>query len=520
MKKNMKWTIPITVILCLILTVNGFSQNLSQPNILLITVDDMNWNSVGVFGSKVGNLTPNIDAFASNGVRFERAYVTASNCSPSRVSMQTGLFPHQSGARGFYYINDRGIPTIPTILRSAGYYTGIVNKSADTNPSPEKGRYWDFSEGVQKEEKYSASAYQEKSSTFFQGARQARQPFYLVVNIADPHKPFFNDERAANQGFDVHAPSRIIDQSEVVVPGFLPDLPGVRNDLRNYFNSVRRADDCFGAVMEALENSEMMENTLVIFLSDHGMPFPFAKSCVYDNGLRTPLILSWPGHFEPGSVVDDVLISTIDLMPTILEAANLDIPEGLDYQGFSLLSMLEGADVQRSFVFGNFDENAQGIPRPSRGVISSRWNYTFNAWGTGSYPFRSATLEHRSFKTMQRVSQRDEELADRVNVLLYRPVEELYDLENDPDCLNNLVADPAFGDILSEMREALGLHMSETGDYLLSAFEAREDPESLNQIMETQLEEAEVRASLLKWKRWKNMAGPTKSNTLLFQPGW
>ncbi|OUS27971.1 hypothetical protein A9Q98_08840 [Thalassotalea sp. 42_200_T64] len=189
-------------------------------NILLVTVDDMNWDSVGAFGNNIKDITPHIDRIASEGTKYKRAYVAASNCAPSRVAIQTGLYPQQSGARGFFYINDDKTPTIATELKANGFFTGVINKSTDTNPSPDTNKYWDFRSGFNKVAKYSAKGFGEKSADFFSQVKQNKQPFYLVVNIADPHKPNFNDPKATNKGADVHAPSRIIAESEVTIPSF------------------------------------------------------------------------------------------------------------------------------------------------------------------------------------------------------------------------------------------------------------------------------------------------------------
>ncbi|MEM1405210.1 MAG: sulfatase [Bacteroidota bacterium] len=502
------------VILLFVLSFPALGQKNSKPNILLITVDDMNWNSVGAFGNDIEGITPNIDKLAKEGIRFQRAYVTASNCAPSRVSIQTGLYPHQSGARGFYYIDDQYIPTISTELKSHGYYTGIINKSTDTNPTPSNEKYWDYRSGFNKVNKYSAPMYGEKSSSFFRQTARNGQPFYLVVNIADPHKPNFNDPAAAKKGSDIYKPSRVINESEVSVPSFLPDLTAVRKDLRNYYNSVRRADDCVGAILASLKSGGYHQNTLVIFLSDHGMPFPFAKSSVYDNGLRTPLIMKWPDKIKASQVHTEI-VSSIDLFPTILDAAGLPVPGNLNYKGRSLIGTKN--ETSERYAFGNFDENSRGIPSPMRGVISKEWNYVFNAWPDGETQIQSATMGHLTYKTMKKAALNNEEIAQRIKHFNYRQTEELYNLEDDPDCLINLVGDPAVVQQLHLMRSVLRNQMIDTHDYLLEAFDLKNNDLKLKQFMTEQRHQAGVRAENLKWKRANNSSGSTKNNQDLFQ---
>lgn len=483
------------------------------PNVLIVTVDDMNWNSVGVFGAPIEDITPHIDALARAGRRYERAYVAASNCAPSRVALQTGLTPQQTGATGFFYIDDTDTPTIATELRKAGYFTGVIGKPADSNPSPDGRRYWDLQQNFGAARKYSAAAIGEASARFFGSAVGKDKPFYLVVNIADPHKPNFNDAEAAASGADAFAPSRIIAEDEVTVPAFLPDLPGIRADVRNYQNSVKRADDTFGAVMAALAASGLEDETLVIFLSDYGMPFPFAKSSVYDNSLRTPLVLRWPGRVAAGSV-ETGLVAAVDLMPTILDAAGIAMPAGRDYTGRSLL---RAGGPSRDYVFGSFDENARGYPVPMRGTIGRDWAYVFNAWSDGEHALKNDDMNHASFKQLVRHAPANPAAKARLDYYLAPPVEELCHLAVDPDCLVNLAGDPAHAAVLAELREPTRAQMLRTGDYLLEAFDIRTEPARLRAFMRRQREAAQERAGRLQWKRPENIAGPTMGNREVFR---
>jgi N-sulfoglucosamine sulfohydrolase len=484
-----------------------------RTNILLVTVDDMNWNSVGAFGAPIADITPQIDALARAGRRYERAYVAASNCAPSRVALQTGLTPQQSGATGFFYIDDTDTPTIASELRGAGYLTGVIGKPADSNPAPDGRRYWDMQDTFGAARKYSPAAIGAASGRVFSAAAQADKPFYLLVNIADPHKPNFNDAEAARSGADAFAPSRIIAQDEVRVPGFLPDLPGIRADVRNYQNSVKRADDTVGAIMAALSESGLAEETLVIFLSDHGAPFPFAKSSVYDNSLRTPLVIRWPGRIAPGSV-ETGIVAAVDLMPTILDAAGLVMPEGRDYTGASLL---RPDRPQHPYAFGSFDENARGYPVPMRGTIGREWAYVFNAWSDGEHALKNDDMNHASFKQMVKHAPSDPALKARLDYYLAPPVEELCHLTVDPDCLVNLADDPAHAAVLGQLREATSAQMVRADDYLLEAFDLRADPTARRAFMRRQREAAQDRAGRLQWKRPDNIAGPTKGNRELFR---
>ena len=488
-----------------------------ETNFLVITVDDMNWDSVGAFGNKIKDITPNIDKIAAEGVKFDKAYVAASNCAPSRVAMQTGLYPQQSGARGFFYIDDKQTPSIATELRNNGFITGVINKSTDSNPAPRNEGYWDFRSGFNKVDKYSASSFGKKSANFFKEAKKIKKPFYLLVNIADPHKPNFNDPKATENGADANLPSRIIKELEITVPAFLPNLPAIRKDVRNYFNSVKRADDTVGHIMASLAKSGLAENTLVMFLSDHGMPFPFAKSSVYDNGLRTPMVMKWPGNIKAGTTYKDI-VSVVDLMPTILDVADIELPKSQNYLGQALFANTTNTPTSKSeYAFGSFDENAKGYPVPMRGIISDEFNYVFNAWSDGKHTIKSAAMNHLTYKQMVKHSKNNKAITARVKHYTQRATEELCHLAVDPHCLVNLIDNPEYAAVQAELEKQIRAQMVRTNDYLLEAFDVKDDEKALQKFMDKQHKQAKQRAKELKWKRGSNIAGPTAKNTGLYQ---
>ncbi|TLX75634.1 sulfatase [Labilibacter sediminis] len=505
--------------ICLIALISacGLSNRVEakRPNVLFITVDDMNWNSVGAFGCKIPDITPNVDELAQSGIRFEQAYVQAPNCSPSRSVFQTSRYPHQSGMRGFYYV-DADFKTLPEILKEHGYITGVLNKAADTSLSPDFDKYWDVNGKVSGAEKRSADTYRKMLNSFLKEVESSNKPFYCVVNVADPHKPFFNDPKSAKQGFDKFKPSKIFSLEDIEVPAFLPKHPKIKQETLNYYNSVKRGDDCVGAVMEALKKSKFYDNTIIVFVSDHGMPLPFAKSTIYQNGIRTPWIISWPNAIERGTVDKTHLISAIDFMPTVLDLLNLPKEAGMN--GSSFKPQIFGKkDTNRKYVFAQFDENAGGIPRPSRSITSKKYGYVFNSWATGKYPFKCAAESYVTHKTMKALAETDEIVAKRFNHWVYRTVEELYDYEKDPDALNNLIEDPAYKEVADELRMELENWMTETNDYVLPAFQNKNNKEVLNKWMAKEDQKAIDRSKTIKWKRFSNRSGKTKKDNKLFR---
>jgi len=500
--------------LLLFSTVTGDLAGAGKPNILFITVDDMNWDSVGAYGCPIPEITPNIDLLAAEGMRFERGYVQSSNCSPSRGVFQSGRYPHRSGMRGFYMV-DANYPLLPEVLRENDYYTAAVNKPRDTSFTDDYAQDWDHAVVLKEAAKRGAVTYRNEMDAFFEQVENSGKPFYCVVNIADPHKPFFNDPKSTEMGFDEFGPSRAYTADEVEVPGFLPKHPGIRIEIRNYYNSVKRADDCVGAILESLESSGHRENTAIVFASDHGMPLPFAKSSLYQNGIRVPWIVAWPGEVEAGSVDRDHFVSAVDFMPTILGIAGIPEPSGL--QGRSFVPLLKGETQNgRDRVFAEFNENAIGLVFPMRAVHTAKFAYVFNPWSDGERKFSSASSSHKSYKTMEQLAETDAAVARRFETLIHREQEELYDLENDPDCLHNLASDPAHGGDLARLRAMLTKHMEESGDDVLEALQHRDSPEKLARFMEEQDQQSVERANIIQWKRHKNRLGGTGKNTRLF----
>ena len=439
-------------------------------NVLLFTADDLHCESLGCFGGEVRDLTPNLDRFAAGGMRFERAHVTVAICQPSRGVLGTGLYGHNSGIMGFMHTN-RPVPTVLETLGAAGYLTGVLGK---VNHSTPKAAYkWDFAHDYKELGcGRSPTKYYAYCKEFFAKCREAGKPFYFMVNSHDPHRPFQVPGKLLP---GAEAPTKLYRPKDVPVPGFLPDLPGVRSELSHYLNSVRRCDDTFGRVIRALKESGFEKDTLVMFLSDNGIAVPFAKCNCYLASTRTPWIASWPGKVKPGGVDAEHFISGIDFFPTVLEAAGLPVPEKLD--GRSFLPLLEGRKQSgRGRVFTQIDRKAGGANVPMRCVQDGQYGYIFNVWADGAYRYRNNN-EGRSMAAMNQAAATDAAIAARVKVFRYRSAEEFYDLRKDPDCLRNLVGEAAHAEALGRYRAQLGEWMAKTGDPHREAFERRDDEE-------------------------------------------
>lgn len=444
------------------------------PNVLLLTVDDMSCDSIGAFGCKVPDTSPNVDRLASEGVKFNHAHVQVGNCLPSRNVMQTGRYPHTSGVEGFYHV-DVDFPILPDLMRENGYYIGIrgkVSHSTPYHPYP-----WDLVFDAQREKghgKGNPLTFTEFMTEGIAGAREADKPFYLVCNINDPHTPFYGMAKGNIEVPDKNPPTKIFNEDDIVIPGFLPDTLVVRNEIAHYYSSVRRADDCAAAALKAVKDAGEEDNTVVIFLSDHGMPFPFAKTNVYRHSTQTPWIVKWPGKVKPGTVDNQHVISAIDLMPTILEVAGADVPEGP--QGRSIVPILLGKKQKdRDFIVNVYNENSGGMRHPMRSIQGRRFGYIFNPWADGTRKFKTATQGMQTYKEMIRLAENDEDIAARLQLFDYRTVEEFYDYEKDPDALKNRIDDPEFKSEIKLMQRELADWMKRTDDPMRETFGKRED---------------------------------------------
>lgn len=454
------------------------------PNIVLLSVDDMNCDSIGVFGSAVPGTTPNIDALAGKSLRFNHAHVHASSCVPSRNIIMTGRYLWNSGVTGFQNIPPSVVknPTIPEFLKEQGYFVMIRGKESHSTPySPFPA--WDISFGDEKRIEGNSrhpESFYKSTREGIEEAANAGKPFFFSINIYDPHTALYNwntreaTEKLNRQDVD-NPPSRIYKPDEMVVPGFLPDTPLVRRELAAYYSSVRRSDDSVGAVIRALKESGVYENSILIFFSDHGMPFPFAKTAMYYHSTRTPLMLRWPGVTKNGAVDDRHVVGTVDLFPTIAEMIGKPAPDGLD--GRSLGDLLRGGtQPNREHAVVMYEENVGGNCQPTRAVLSRDFGYIVNLWSDGERKFATATRGMATTREIRRLAETgDTAMQQRLHLFEHRVPEEFFHYAKDPDALHNLIDNPEFSGRIDSYRDELRRFMKSHGDPMREIYEKRDD---------------------------------------------
>jgi len=278
----------------------------SRPNILLIVSED-NGPDLGCYGNQYVT-TPNLDGLAEEGVLFENAFVTYSVCSPSRSTIYTGLFPHQNGQIGLAthkFRMHKSFKTLPVYMKEAGYRTGCLGK---IHINPESAVPWDFHpiKGANFVKK-NLPSYAAFADTFMTASDE---PFFLMVNFPDAHYPVQKQVEGM--------PAITMDGDDVEpIPFQGADSKRLREFTANYYNCMNRLDEATGMLLKKLKASGKAENTVILYLGDHGAQFSRGKCSNYEAALRIPLILKWHGKAKPGLRTEE-LASTIDLLPTIL----------------------------------------------------------------------------------------------------------------------------------------------------------------------------------------------------------
>lgn len=435
-------------------------------NLLIITADDMNADSAGWAGSTLG-ATPHLDAFAKTAHRFVNSHVTVPICQPGRSALMTGRVPHRNGALGFNPIR-REVPTLVEVLRDNGYYTGVIAKSVHMAPAD---KFPWHAVGEQALGKQPAS-FTGKFREMLAAAASEKKPFFINANICDPHRPFINGvarnakkKKVAND----ERPDgvRLYKPDAVVVPAFLEDIPPVREEVAQYFSTVSRFDVAFGLVMKELAAAGRDSDTIVVFMSDHGMSFPFSKATVYYNGTWSPVLIRVPGLPEPQTHTE--FVSSVDVMPSLLELLHVTPPEGMD--GRSWVPLLKGETQRdRDFVITHVNTVSSGKSFAQRCIRTKDRALMFHAWVGGADKFRVEAMNGLSFAAMN--ASTDERIQSRVKQLVTGEALMLFDTAHDPAERVNVMSDAEYATDLTELSRRLLEHMQKTNDPQTQAFTA------------------------------------------------
>ena len=446
-----------------------------QPNVLLILSDDHSIPHVSCYddeNTKRFNITPNLERFAEQGMRFERAYTSAPQCAPSRISIFTGRSPVDLGVTRFAQPPRGDVRFFTDVLRSGGYWVGLDGRHQHLDGRIREAEHIDRTlreAGMQSlEQRF--DHFVRSASTKGDGLSEVADRVAAALDTVPEDKPFFLyfGFNQPHRKFAVNYDG--IDPNLLELPGDWPDLPEVRVDYARYLASVRELDQGFGQIMQLVKTRGIEDNTLVIFMGDNGEALLRGKGCLLDRGTHVPLMIRWPGRVEPGSDCSSLVCGT-DLGPTILAACGMKPLNSMT--GISFLPQLLGQKkAGQQYVFAERGWHWGPITRTdgldlSRSVTSERYRYIYNALPNRSYtPVDMSGKD--AWKAIQsaHAAKQMSPLHERLYFANPRPVVELYDLRNDPLELNNLSGKNRVAEIERSLRETLESWMIREHDFL------------------------------------------------------
>ena len=409
-------------------------MSFKKPNILMIICHDLG-QMLHCYGNRYIK-SPNIDSIAEKGVVFLNHFCASTPCSPSRGCIITGRYAHSNGLMGLV---NRGwdLPkdqrTIPQYLNEAGYETYLFGFQHERKDAATLG-YKHINLESWWCEKVAANVVK-----FLTSKKAKEKPFFVNAGFFEVHLPFNRKE---------YKPASI---NEVEVPAYLPDNKDVREELARFYGTIEFMDKAVGKILRALKKSNLEDNTIVIFTTDHGMAFPRAKSTMYDSGIKTSFIIKWPGVIPKGKFYNE-LISNIDLLPTLVEIVGGN--KSSKIQGRSFLGLLIGSKYnERTEIFS--EKNFHDVYDPIRAIRTDRYKYI-------------RSFEKRTYGAMSldiKASQASRTLPEKF--YKQRPFEELYDIKKDPNELKNLARDVKYFKIKKELAKKLENWMRETSDPIL-----------------------------------------------------
>ena len=392
---------------------------------MLFIVSEDNSEQIGCYGD-TRVTTPHLDSLAASGVRYDRAYVPYSVCSPSRAAYLTGLYTRQTGHFGLATHNFamyKYFKTLPAYLQEGGYYTGFIGKT-HINPAGLVEDFIDF-RGVTHSNfsnTHGIEDYAREARTIFENARMQNQPFLAIINYSDAHRPFIE---TSPSGY----PAVRVKGDIEPLPWIGADTPYLREEMRNYLNCMNRLDEGIGMLLQDLNELGVREDTLIIYISDHGADFPRSKTSCYEAAVKVPMIVNYPKSFPEGRV-ETSLVSTMDILPTILKEVGLTIPDEL--MGFPLQTLLDPSTPRREYIHTFNTGSAAHLRYLTFGIHGERHKLIYN-------PVRSRNQAGISRYQNSNIPE---------NLWLPEYVDppefELYDLDEDPYEFNNLAEDPAY----------------------------------------------------------------------------
>lgn len=479
--------------LCWVVAGNLFA---AERNVVLFVTDDQSPDA-GCYGNPIIR-TPNLDQLAASGTRFTHAFCTTASCSASRSVVLTGLHNHANGQYGhqhhYHKFNSyANITSLPVLLGQAGYRTARCGKF---HVAPEE--VYEFQQRIPGPTRSPVVMANNCRDLI---AAESDKPFFLYICTSDPHRsgdtadelPYapnrFGNPKPDSNGYP-GVEEVVYDPAEVLVPGFLPDTQHCRAEIAQYYQSVSRIDQGLGQLISILKETGRWEDTLFIYISDHGIAMPGAKTTLYEGGMRSPCIVRNPYATRSG-VVTDAMASWVDLAPTILDFAgalngetgrakpetlsgiarpggdsqqNRDVQRGT-FHGRSLLPVLEVEESEGwDEVYASHTFHEIQMYYPMRVVRGRRFKLIWNIAHPLPFPFASDLWAAPTWQAQLELGMDAPYGAQTVGSYIHRPKFELFDLEKDPFEGNNLADDPVYAGTLAIMVAKLKEFQSRTND--------------------------------------------------------
>lgn len=420
----------------------------SRPNVVIIMADDLDSRQLSCYGGK--NLkTPNIDAIAKDGLKFNNIYASEAMCVPLRASLFTGLYPARHGSYQNHKRVFEGTKSIAHYLTDLGYTVALTGK--DHSTKPESVFPFKIIQGFEPICVKETDDYDIKDVKNFVSTN--KNPFCLFVMSINPHAPW-----------TVGDPSEF-DPKKLVLPPHWVDTETGRTTFCKYLAEVRRLDNQVGDVMKMLRETGKDKNTLVIFLGEQGPQYPGGKWTLYDNGARSSMLARLPGVIKPNSQTS-AIVQYEDITPTLIDLAGGKPIANLD--GKSFLSVLKGkSSIHRDVAYGIHNNIPEGSAYPIRSINDGRYKMIVNLSPNKSYYIKysmntdNKTLTWTSWVEKAKTDPKAKALVDRITT---HPEIELYDTVKDPSELKNLAGDPAYKNTISKFRAQLNGWMKQQGD--------------------------------------------------------
>lgn len=463
-RESIKYSKSILAWMCLFIACTGFAE--TRPNILLIVSED-NGPELGCYGDRYAR-TPHLDRLAGEGIRFNRAFVPQAGCSQSRASFLTGLYPHQHGQIGLatwgFRMYRADTPNLPRSLKEVGYRTGIIGK---LHINPASAFPFDMHEITSANfQRAGLSDYARHAKEFISGGEE---PFFLSVNYPEAHRPWITQVDGLPEDPQTKGDVQVMDYMGI-------DSPEFREMVADHYNCMSRLDSLVGDLLHVLDRSRKADNTIVIYIGDHGADMLRGKRTCYEGGLRIPMLMRWPGHIVPQ--VRNELVSTLDLMPTLLNASEADDVPGLP--GAKLQPLFQPRSAKwRTHYYAEYHTHA-AAPNyfPQRSVRSDRYKLIESLLPDTIHPDYDITIEKLQVSNRGQDYGGDLDLnaviaASRPEVraayaLMRQPPRyQLYDLQEDPHEFRNLAENPDYAKVRADLQERLNRWRRETNDPLL-----------------------------------------------------